>query len=93
MCVEKCPQNVFLTEIFENLKNKIVQTGESYPDSFKTQAKAVLDSGLALSPTPPILRRREELKLPKVETADSEELKKLLKTTNFIEKIHLNGGK
>ncbi|GAG75951.1 unnamed protein product, partial [marine sediment metagenome] len=53
----------------------------------------VLDSGLALSPTPPILRRREELKLPKVETVDSEELKKLLKTTNFIEKIHLNGGK
>jgi heterodisulfide reductase subunit C len=93
MCVEKCPQNVFLTEIFENLKNKIVQTGESYPDTFKTQAKAVLENGLALSPTPPIIRRREELKLPKVETADSKEIKKLLNATNFVEKTHLNGGK
>jgi hypothetical protein len=84
---------VFLTEIFENLKNKIVQTGESYPETFKTQAKAVFENGLALSPTPPIIRRREELKLPKVETADSKELKKLLNSTNFIEKTHLNGGK
>ena len=93
MCVEECPQNVFLTEIFENLKNKIVQTGENYPEAFKVQAKALLDNGVAISLTPPIIRRREELKLPSVESADINELRKLLVSTNFEKKINLNGDR
>ena len=94
MCVEECPQNVFLTEIFENLKNKIVQSGEKYPEAFKTQAKMVLENGLAIPLTAPIIRRREQLGLPSVvDNVDVDEIKKLLKATNFVKKIHLNGGK
>ena len=93
MCVEECPQKVFLTEIFENLKNKIVQTGEKYPDAFKVQAKALIDNGVAISLTPPIIRRRKELKLPSVESADITELKNLLKATNFEKKININGDR
>ena len=79
--------------IFENLKNKIVQTGGNYPEAFKVQAKALLDNGVAISLTPPIIRRREELKLPSVESADINELRKLLVPTNFEKKINLNGDR
>ena len=93
MCVEECPQDVFLTEIFENLKNMIVHTGESYPEAYKIQAKAVLENGVAIPLSPPIERRRDQLGLPKVESADVDEIQKLLGATDFIKKIHLNGGK
>jgi heterodisulfide reductase subunit C len=82
MCVEECPQNVFLTEIFDNLKNKIVRS-EPYPEAYASQGKAILENGVAIPLAPPILRRREELGLPKVETASVSELKKLLQSTNF----------
>ncbi|TFG22533.1 MAG: 4Fe-4S dicluster domain-containing protein [Promethearchaeota archaeon] len=93
MCVEECPQEVFLTGIFESLKNKIVQTGEKYPEAFKVQAKAIIDNGVAISLSPPIIRRRKELKLPNVESADRIELKNLLKATNFEKKININGDR
>ncbi|MFX1279892.1 MAG: 4Fe-4S dicluster domain-containing protein [Promethearchaeota archaeon] len=92
MCVEECPQNVFLTEIFERIKNKIVISGEPYPETFKTQAQSVLDNGLAIPLTPPIIRRRDQLGLPKVESANINEIKKLLDATEFEKKINSLGG-
>ncbi len=82
MCVEECPQNVLLTEIFDNLKNKIVRS-EPYPEAYSAQGSAILEYGVAIPIAPPILRRREELGLPKVETASTSELKKLLRGTDF----------
>jgi len=90
MCVEECPQNVFLTEIFDKLKNKIVQTG-NYPEAYNAQGNAVLEYGLAIPLTSSILRRREQLGLPNVESANIEEIKKLLTATNFESKINANG--
>ena len=89
MCVEECPQNVFLTEIFENIKNRIVLLGEFYPETFKMQAKVVMENGLAIPLTPAIIRRRQQLNLPKVESANINELKKLFAATNFEKKISL----
>ncbi len=89
MCVEECPQNVFLTEIFERIKNKIVLLGEPYPEPFKVQAKAVLANALAIPLTQPIIRRRDQLGLPKIESANIKEIAKLLDATNFKEKIKL----
>ncbi len=89
MCVEECPQNVFLTEIFEKIKNRIVLLGEPYPDAYKVQAKSVIENGLAIPLTQPIIRRRDQLGLPKVESADIEEIGKLLNVTNFKKKIKL----
>ena len=93
MCVEVCPQNVFLTEIFENLINKIVQTDQGYPEAFKVQAKAILENSVAIPLSPPIIRRREQLGLPSVESADVKEINKLLGATDFKKKLGLNGGK
>ena len=45
MCVEECPQNIFLTEIFEKIKNKIIFLGEPYLETFKMQAKSVIENG------------------------------------------------
>ena len=89
MCVEECPQNVFLTEIFERIKNKIVLVGEPYPETFKVQAKTIIENGLAIPLTQPIIRRRDQLELPKVEFADINEIKKLLVATDFEKKIKL----
>ncbi len=89
MCVEECPQNVFLTEIFERIKNRIVSEGEPYPETFKTQAISVIENGLAIPLTQPIIRRREQLELPKVESADINEIKKLLEATDFKKKIKI----
>ena len=93
MCVEECPQNVFLTDIFEKIKNKIVQLGEPYPEAFKAQAKAVIDNALAISLTPSISRRREQLGLPNIKSADIKEIKVLLGATDFEKKVKLNSGK
>jgi heterodisulfide reductase subunit C len=89
MCVEECPQNVFLTEIFEKIKNKIVLLGEPYPETYKMQAISVIQHGLAIPLTQPIIRRRDQLGLPNVETANIKELKKLLDATDFEKKIKL----
>jgi len=90
MCVEECPQNVFLTEIFDNLKNKIVQTG-NYPEAYNVQGNAILEYGLAIPLTTPIIRRRQQLGLPSIESANIEEIGKLLEATNFEKKINTNG--
>jgi heterodisulfide reductase subunit C len=89
MCVEECPQNVFLTEIFERIKNKIVSMGESYPDTFKQQAKNVIENGVAIPLSQPIIRRRDQLGLPKVDSVDINELAKLLEATNFTKKANI----
>jgi heterodisulfide reductase subunit C len=46
MCVEECPQNVFLTEIFERIKNKIIfQLGLPKVESAKiSEIKKLLDA-------------------------------------------------
>jgi len=89
MCVEECPQNVFLTEIFERIKNKIVLVGEPYPETFKSQAKSIIESGLAIPLTQPIIRRRNQLDLPEVESANIDEIKKLLTATDFEKKAKI----
>ncbi|MFW9866978.1 MAG: 4Fe-4S dicluster domain-containing protein [Candidatus Thorarchaeota archaeon] len=93
MCVEQCPQNVFLTEIFERIKNKIILSGASYPDTFKMQAKSIVENGLAIPLTQPIIRRRNQLKLPKIESANINEIKKLLNATEFEKKLNAIRGK
>lgn len=89
MCVEECPQNVFLTEIFEKIKNQIITSGEPYPETFKVQAKSILENGVAIPLTAPIIRRRDQLGLPKVESASTNEIQKLLHATEFEKKTKM----
>ena len=86
-CVELCPQKVELTEIFTLIKNRCFEEGE-VPSAFVSQGKAVLDNGVAIPYSNAILSRRKKLGLPEVKTAPADEIKKLLKETNF--EYHIN---
>lgn len=90
-CVELCPQKVELTEIFSLIKNKCFEKGK-IPGAFSAQAQAVLENGIAIPYSKAILTRREKLKLPQVKTASLEEIKSLLKETNFEKNLMREGG-
>jgi len=81
-CVELCPQKVELTEIFTLITNKCFNTGK-VPEAFIAQGRAVLENGVAIPYSKAILTRREKLGLPSIKTASQDEIKKILKVTNF----------
>ncbi|MHA1282643.1 MAG: 4Fe-4S dicluster domain-containing protein [Promethearchaeota archaeon] len=81
-CVELCPQNVELTEIFTVIKNKSFKEGKA-PEAFISQALAIFDNGIAIPYSKAILSRREKLGLPDVKPANMDELKKIFEATNF----------
>jgi len=90
-CVELCPQKVELTEIFTLIKNRCFETGK-VPEGFLSQGRAVLDNGIAIPYSKAILTRREKLGLPSIKTAPVEEIKTILKETNFDVHIPKEGG-
>ncbi|MBY9015092.1 MAG: 4Fe-4S dicluster domain-containing protein [Candidatus Lokiarchaeota archaeon] len=77
-CVEQCPQKIELTEIFTMIKNECYKSGTS-PESINMQIQMVFDNGLAIPLTPPIERRRSQLGLPEIKSADVNEIQSLLK--------------
>lgn len=85
-CVELCPQKVELTEIFTLIKNKCFEFGE-VPEAFKVQGQAVLENGVAIPYSKAILTRREKLGLPTIITAPIDEIKTILKESDFERKI------
>ncbi len=92
LCVELCPQDVILTEIFNKIKNKCVES-ENYPEGFKAQAAAIIEYGMAVPLVPAILRRREQLGIPNLEIAKTSEIQTLLKETELDKKIKYNWKK
>ena len=89
-CVELCPQKVELTEIFTLIKNKCFEKG-LYPEGFSAQGQAVLENSVAIPYSKAILTRREQLGLPVIKLAPIDEIKSILKETNFDKNI-LKGG-
>jgi len=89
-CVELCPQKVELTEIFTLIKNLCFEKGK-VPNSFKAQAQAVFDNGIAIPYSNAILARRKQFDLPEIKTASIDDVQKLLKGTDF-ERNLLRGG-
>lgn len=81
-CVELCPQKVELTEIFDVIKNYCVKEGK-IPDAFNSQAISVLETGIALPFSDPIMKRRRQLGLEDYKTADPKEINTLLKGIGF----------
>nr|MDO8116698.1 hypothetical protein [Candidatus Sigynarchaeota archaeon] len=81
-CVELCPQNVDLTEIFSFVKNKAFEKGHA-PEAFIIQGKSVLENGVAIPYTRPILQRRQALGLPEPKTAHVDEIRRLLAGTTL----------
>jgi len=85
-CVELCPQKVELTEIFTLIKNLCFERGK-VPEAFIAQGQSVLENGVAIPYSKAILSRREKLGLPKIKTASVDEIKTILKETNFEKHI------
>ena len=81
-CVELCPQRVELTEIFTLIKNKCFIKGK-LPEAFLSQGQAILENGVAIPYSKAIISRREKLGLPNINTVPLDELKELLRETNF----------
>ena len=90
-CVELCPQEVELTEIFSIIKNRCFEQGK-LPEAFVAQGKAVLENGIAIPYSTAINSRREKLGLPKVKTASINEIKQLLRETKFESNVLKSGG-
>ncbi len=90
-CVELCPQKVELTEIFTLIKNRCFES-HKYPEAFYLQGHSVFENGIAIPYSNAIVARRKTLGLPEIKTAPIEEIKTLMKETNF-EKNILEGNK
>ncbi|MHA1145566.1 MAG: 4Fe-4S dicluster domain-containing protein [Candidatus Helarchaeota archaeon] len=91
-CVEQCPQRVELTEIFDHVKNICVMEG-NYPEAYKLQGKSVFEQGLAVPFNPAILRRRQQLGLPEIQTVPIAEIQDLLIELGFDKIIHRESKK
>jgi len=85
-CVELCPQNVELTEIFTLIKNRCFDAGK-YPEAFQSQGQSVFENGIAIPYSNAIMARRENLGLPDIRIAPLDEIQTLLKETGFDQKI------
>ncbi|TFF90975.1 MAG: 4Fe-4S dicluster domain-containing protein [Promethearchaeota archaeon] len=90
-CVELCPQNVELTEIFTLIKNSSFQSGKA-PESFFSQGKAILENGIAIPYTNATINRREKFGLPVIKSAPVGEIQKILKETDFKNKLQRGGS-
>ena len=91
-CVELCPQNVELTEIFTLIKNLCFKSESRVPEAFIAQGRAVLENGVAIPYSKAILTRRDKLGLPSIKTAPVDEIKKILIETNFEKHIPKEGA-
>jgi heterodisulfide reductase subunit C len=89
-CVELCPQNVELTEIFTLIKNRSFESGRA-PKAFFSQGKTVLENGVAIPYSRATESRRERLGLPEVKLAPIEEVQKIMKETKFEDKLSKGG--
>ena len=85
-CVELCPQKVELTEIFTLIKNRCFEE-QKYPEAFYSKGKAVFENGVAIPYSNAIITRRKKLGLPEIKTAAVDEIKALMRETNFEQNI------
>jgi heterodisulfide reductase subunit C len=89
-CVELCPQNVELTEIFILIKNLCFEKS-SVPDAFIVQGRTVKDHGVAIPYSKAIETRRKNLGLPDIKTAPVNEIKTIMRETKFENHIPTEG--
>ena len=81
-CVEQCPQDVELTEIFTLLKN-ISTTKNLAPKAFYAQGKTIQAEGKAIPLQAAIARRRAQLGIPEVVKPAVAEVQFIMKITGL----------
>lgn len=85
LCVEVCPNDIELVDIFYILRNMSVAAGEA-PESYLMQAKTIFENAKAIPMTGPIERRREQMGLATPPAASIDEVKTILKETG-VDKV------
>jgi heterodisulfide reductase subunit C len=76
-CYERCPQDVRPIEVIIALKNMAVEK-ETAPANLAKLSENIAQTGLSVTVTSAVNRRRQELGLPELKTIPLEELKKIL---------------
>jgi len=77
-CYERCPQDVRPIEVIIALKNMAVQRQKA-PASLAKLSENIAQTGVSVTVTSAVNRRRQELGLPPLKTIPIEELKEILK--------------
>jgi heterodisulfide reductase subunit C len=77
-CLERCPQNVKLTEIISNLKSVAVKEGYLHP-AFKKVIEALAEHGYIYEITDFIDEEREVQGLPPAPKVDIGEVRKIMR--------------
>ncbi len=85
-CVEQCPQDVELTEIFTLLKNLSTAKGLA-PKAFYAQGKTIQAEGKAIPLQAAIARRRTQLGIPDAVKPALAEVQAIMKHTGFEQKL------
>ncbi len=76
-CYERCPQDVRPIEVIIALKNMAVQRQKA-PASLAKLSENIAQTGVSVTVTSAVNRRRQELGLPPLKTIPIEELKEIL---------------
>jgi len=85
-CVEVCPHDIELTDLFRSLKNQSTALGKG-PDYIFKQAQNIFDHAKAIHSQPAIENRRQELGLPAVSEPDISEVQTLLTNLGIKDKF------
>jgi len=85
-CVEQCPQDVELTEIFTLLKN-LSSAQNLAPKAFYAQGKTILAEGMSIPLQAAIARRRTQLGIPEVVKPAVVEVQAIMKATGLNQKL------
>ena len=78
LCVEVCPNDIELVDIFYLLRNMSVKAGQA-PEAYLLQAKTIYENGKAIPLSGPIEKRRNDMGLDKLPEAPISEIQTILK--------------
>jgi heterodisulfide reductase subunit C len=76
-CYERCPQDVRPIEVIIALKNMAVEKGTA-PENLAKLSQNIAQTGLSVTVTSTVHRRRQELGLPELKTIPIEDLSDIL---------------
>ena len=92
LCQEKCPQNVNLHEIFLALKNTLALY-DKIPAGYTDEVKQIYTYGKSIPEQTAVMRRREQLGLPKIDPISISDVQTLLNLTNIPKILKVDAEK
>jgi len=81
-CLDRCPQGGDVAEVMFAIRNLAVKE-KNMPDGFAAQAKNLVETGRVVTPTESMVKKREEIGLPKEQSTATEDVQKILKKTGL----------